>query len=116
MDKESAEKCEIDLAGMLERLGGQRALVDQVIQIFQEDAPELISEIEQGFNDHDSEQIKKSAHALKGLLSNFGDVDCGLEITQVELFAKSGDLALAAEHFERFKLRQSDLLRAISEI
>ena len=99
---------------MLERLGGRQALVAQVIQIFEEDSPALIAEVEKGFAQQDCETIHQSAHALKGLLSNFGDVECGLEISHVERCAKRDDLETAAKHFEHFKPAHQELLAALS--
>lgn len=116
MDEYPSANCTIDVDGMLSRLGGQRALVDQIFLIFKEDAPQLVEEVEQGLRVDDADQVKRSAHALKGLLANFGDVDCGFEITQVELFAKSGVLRLAAEHFERFKPKYAELLDSIDKV
>ncbi len=54
-----------------ERLDGDFELFKELVEIFLTDSDKLIKNIEDAINDKDSEKIRKSAHTLKGAVSNF---------------------------------------------
>ena len=61
------------LAGALARLGGDDALLRELIRLFQQDAEVLIRRIQQGIETHDAEATTRAAHNLRGLAANFDD-------------------------------------------
>ena len=60
----------------LKRLGNDKALFVEFVEIFRDDAPVLLDEIGAAVNTGAAEALQKSAHALKGLMSNFGAKAC----------------------------------------
>lgn len=116
METEPVDKEVLDFNELLSRVGGQQAIAAELMKILLEDAPDLIAEIDSGFAAENAEAVRNAAHSLKGLIFNFGNIESALELMQVELFAKSGDLKLSAKHFERFKPMHKRLLEAILRI
>jgi PAS domain S-box-containing protein len=55
---------------MLERLGGDQALFDDVVALFLEDCPVRLAAIKAAVEARDREEIRQTAHALKGAAGN----------------------------------------------
>jgi HPt (histidine-containing phosphotransfer) domain-containing protein len=62
----------LDVEGTLARLGGDRQLFSELAQMLLEDAPPLFDRLKDAVTARDAEQVRKHAHAIKGLL-----VGCG---------------------------------------
>jgi CheY-like chemotaxis protein len=60
----------IDRGTMLDRLGGDPELFNEVIQLFLEDCPVRLAAIKAAVDAKDREQIRLTAHALKGAAGN----------------------------------------------
>jgi two-component system, sensor histidine kinase and response regulator len=58
-------------AGLLERVGGDIALLSEVIVLFNEDGPRLVSEIRRAHAAGDCHAVYVGAHTLKGAAGNF---------------------------------------------
>jgi CheY-like chemotaxis protein len=61
-------------AAALERLGGDRALLSEVIQLFLEDCPLRIAAIRSAIDVRDADGLCSEAHALKGAAGNLSAV------------------------------------------
>ncbi|MEM7781901.1 MAG: response regulator [Planctomycetota bacterium] len=66
----------IELEASLQRLGNDRELFDEFVDIFLCDAPDIFEKLRSSIESGDSVQLEKSAHALKGLMLNFGAKSC----------------------------------------
>jgi HPt (histidine-containing phosphotransfer) domain-containing protein len=62
---------EWDDARSIERLGGQRALIEKLVSLFLRDAPKQIEQAMHGIEMHDYDASHVAAHSLKGTSSNF---------------------------------------------
>lgn len=62
----------VEYENSLRRLGGDVGLFIEFTKIFMDDSPQLMQEIKSAVAEFNYEQLEKSAHALKGLMSNFG--------------------------------------------
>ena len=69
----------------LQRLGGDKALFVEFIEIFMADSPKLINDINEAAKQSDCSRLEKSAHALKGLMSNFGAQTCCASALAIEI-------------------------------
>ena len=56
---------------MLERIGGDRGLFVELVDIFREDYPPLLEEIRQAIADNDADRLRLAAHTLRGAIGNF---------------------------------------------
>lgn len=55
----------------IQRLGGQRELIQKLVSLFLRDAPKQISQALQGIELHDYDFSHVAVHSLKGTSSNF---------------------------------------------
>ena len=83
-----------DLA--LSRLGGDRDLFDDVLEIYLEDAPELLDQAATSLDSGDLPSLQCASHTLKGLAANFGAAAAVAAAYAVELHAGSGQRDRAA--------------------
>ena len=61
----------INVKDLSERLDGDYDLFKELVDLFLEDTKGLLNKIEHAIKSNDPEQIRKSAHTLKGSVSNF---------------------------------------------
>jgi two-component system, sensor histidine kinase and response regulator len=62
----------VDIPGVMRRLGGDLALLKEFVQVFDEDAPQLLESLRTALACGDASTMERGAHSLKGLTSNFG--------------------------------------------
>jgi HPt (histidine-containing phosphotransfer) domain-containing protein len=55
---------------MLERLGGDDQLLDEVLNVFMEELPEMISDLRTAVSGQSADAIMRAAHSIKGALLN----------------------------------------------
>lgn len=84
---------QLDHDAAMQRLGGDKELFQEFISIFQEDIPGLFRQLEEAVGKGQPEQIQKTAHALKGLVSNFGAKECVDAALKLERAGKLNQLA-----------------------
>jgi HPt (histidine-containing phosphotransfer) domain-containing protein len=56
---------------LLSGCAGDAALLADMIQLFEEEAPELLARVEAAVRSSDAEQLRTAAHSLRGLVSSF---------------------------------------------
>lgn len=87
---ESPELVRLDEA--LGRLGGDLTLFREFACIYLEDSPAMIRDVLSAAESRDSGKLERSAHALKGLASNFGARPFVDLVRQIEQAGKSNEL------------------------
>lgn len=100
----------MDRIQALSRVGGDESLLTELSGLFLEEYPRLYQAIRGGIGAGNPPAVIGAAHQLKGLLAQFC-ADAGRELAwQVELAAKEGDLARAADAADRLSA-EWELLR-----
>jgi two-component system, sensor histidine kinase and response regulator len=56
----------------LSRVGGDEELLKEIAEIFLEDYPKVLAEIQAALASGDARRLEQSAHSLKGSAGNFG--------------------------------------------
>ena len=82
---------------------GDRDLFVSLLDLFNEEAPYLFSEIEAGLAGQDHDRLEKALHRLKGSFKNFYCPEGAGLVAQVEDEVKLGHLDVAGESFPRIK-------------
>jgi len=72
---------------------GDDSFLREIIQIFLDDSPARISEIEQGLASADTRLLTRAAHSLKGSSSNFGAARLQAVCEKIEKLGRTGSLA-----------------------
>lgn len=85
-----------DRAGLLDRLAGNEALVDEILSEFMKDVPRKLAALKEALDRHDAPSIQREAHTLKGASASVGAVALQGAAKQVEAAGRAGDLANAS--------------------
>ena len=85
----------VNLDTLLAGFGGNGKLVQEVVDVFVEDAPAMISRLRDAAGVHDSVQLAAAAHALKGAAGLFAEGRAYESARRLERLAKAGELSAA---------------------
>jgi PAS domain S-box-containing protein len=91
----------LDRVELLARVDGDRVLLVELVRLFVQERPELLSSIETALRDGDAQELARAAHKAKGAFANLSAplaLQCAVEL---ELLARQGELALATDVFLR---------------
>jgi CheY-like chemotaxis protein len=98
-DATARESALIDPAIVLRGCAGDAALLADMIQLFEEEAPELLARVEAAVRSSDAEQLRIAAHSLRGLVSSFSTTaaNAAQVLEQLGIEGRGGE---AAERYE----------------
>jgi PAS domain S-box-containing protein len=82
----------VEYDNSLQRLGGDKELFLEFIEIFMNDSPKILDELSTAVESGDSAAVEKTAHALKGLMSNFGAKLCCESALNFEIAGRQQNL------------------------
>ncbi len=85
---------------LLALMEGDRDLLQELIDVFLEDAPQRIEGVRRALADRDAEALYKAAHALKGSAGNFGAPKVVSRANRLEALSRENDLDAATAQFE----------------
>ncbi len=85
----------LDRTSILERLDGSQELLAELIQLFLEEAPQLIQSMRAALQQGDLQALGRNAHSMKGAASNFLAYGTSSAALRLEQDAKNGDLESA---------------------
>jgi len=88
-----------DLRAALELVGGDEQFLDEVIALFQQDAPRLLGEVREAVTQGDAGGLRQAAHALKGSAGYVAARPTVEAAQRLETIGARGDLAEAANAF-----------------
>lgn len=90
-------ECVFDEAGLLKRLGGNKALAQRLVQGFLEEVPSQLGRLRQQLAEQDATGARRQAHTLKGAAANLSAGALRAVAFQAEQAAMGGELARIAE-------------------
>jgi PAS domain S-box-containing protein len=95
---------EIDLKAALERLNGDRALFEELTQVFKGDCPRIVEGMRHAIVSHDAKKLEHFAHALKGSSATMGAVAVSRLAGEIEHLAHSENAENARARFKSLEL------------
>jgi HPt (histidine-containing phosphotransfer) domain-containing protein len=104
----------LDVRGALARLDGDDSLLVDLIGFFLEDSPKMVDDLKQATAAKDSQQLKMSAHALKGLVASCGGARAAAAAQRLENAAAGNDLSEVDSLLESL-LRELEQVRQEAE-
>jgi CheY-like chemotaxis protein len=87
----------LDREAALERAGGDAELLGELADLFLAECPKLMAEVHQAVRAGDASRLRRSAHALKGSVSNFGAAEATAAAQHLEQMGRRQDLSGAEE-------------------
>jgi two-component system sensor histidine kinase/response regulator len=106
----------IDRVSLLERVEGDRELLTEMIHLFQEDAPKLLTAMRDALQRGDMAVLERSAHSLKGAASNLSAKATAAAALQLEKDANSKDAESAKKSLAAVERAVEHLLPALAEL
>ncbi|MCG6926814.1 MAG: response regulator [Acidobacteria bacterium] len=106
----------IDETRLLERVGGDRKALCELIDLFLDDAPRLVALIRKSIEAKDAPGLQAAAHTLKGAVSNFAArkvTEAAARLQQMGESGKIGDAPAARDMLERELELLRDTLSAL---
>ena len=94
----------VDETRLLERVGGDRKALCELVELFLSDAPRLVALIRTSIEAKDAPGLQAAAHTLKGAVSNFaapGATEAAARLQQMGESGNLGDAGAAGDVLER---------------
>lgn len=99
----------------LQNLGGDQDLLQEIIRIYLDKAPQQISNIEKSIAEQDTNRLEQTAHALKGSVANFGAKTAQSLARQLEEMGRNKTMDEAPEKLAALKSALHDLEIELSQ-
>jgi CheY-like chemotaxis protein len=80
----------VDFDSLMERVENDTALLDEMLELYQETSPRLLSDIESGVQTGDANMVRHAAHSLKGALQNLSATAGARAAMNLEKMAATG--------------------------
>jgi len=93
----------IDETDLLARVGGDAALAGEVLQLFADDAPARLAELNDAFALADLTRLRRAAHAIKGAAGTVGALALAASARELEQAAANADTAALPGGVERVR-------------
>ena len=88
---------------LLARVEGDRELLLEIVGLFFDETPGLLSEIRESVARRDASALERAAHTLKGSVGNFGAKGAYDEALKLEIIGRGGDVTNAEEAYARLE-------------
>ncbi|HIG55388.1 MAG TPA: response regulator [Candidatus Latescibacteria bacterium] len=88
-----------DRAAVLDRCGGNEALLSELVVIFQQDLPGYLQQIKTAIEQNDNEALARAAHILKGPLGTLGFAAAGALALDLEAMGRTNNIGEASTCF-----------------
>jgi CheY-like chemotaxis protein len=105
----------VDFPRLLERVGGDRKALAQLVRIFRADSPKQAARIRKAIEERDAPALRSAAHAVKGAVSNFAAPAATEAALRLQRMGDTGHLAGAEGALDRLEREIGRALEALAE-
>ena len=113
LESSTTEPAVLNLEQILDRLGGDEKLLQEVIQIFIDEAPKHLDTLRSALSQGDAEAVERIAHSLKGELGYLGISEVSQKSRELEELGREHDLEQASRIFPSFEVEVSAIVAAM---
>jgi len=106
----------VDLPRLLERVGGDRKALAELVGIFRADSPKQVARIREAIGEKNASALRAAAHALKGAVSNFAAAAATEAALRLQKMGEAGQLAGAGAALERLEGEIEALLASLGTV
>jgi two-component system, sensor histidine kinase and response regulator len=110
-----AASIDLDVAGALKRVGGDRELLVRIIDFVVEDSPQFVNRMETALRSGEYAEVERAAHSLKGLVSNLHCKAVQDKAVEIESLAHVGDRAAIGKAIEVLSQLTQEMMLKINE-
>jgi two-component system sensor histidine kinase/response regulator len=111
-----AQESVLDRTELLERMGGDREILAEIVGLFLRGYPKQLAELNEAVARGDAVRIERAAHAFKGEVSNLASARATAAALRLELMGREGNLAGAKEGLADLERAVEQLKAALSAI
>lgn len=101
---------------LLERVDGDFELLEELLNVFVEEFPSQLKEVEEAILTNDSEKLRKSAHRLKGALGNLAAEEAYGTAIAMETYAINRNMTAAQNLYLEFRKQIAMVMDALKSI
>jgi two-component system, sensor histidine kinase and response regulator len=106
----------LDLVAALERVEGDRGLLEELLRLFAKECPNNVAEIRRAFEHEDAPLLERLAHTMKGSAASLGAKSVSEAARALEEQARSKSLDGAEAWIERLNAKLKELLGEIETL
>ncbi|MEJ2055084.1 MAG: Hpt domain-containing protein [Calditrichaceae bacterium] len=106
----------IDLDVALDRLGGDKEFLFELLDEMSEQMDSTLEQIEEAISSSDFEQIRSLAHGMKGASSNLGADRISAYFKELEQLGINQSIDGASDLIEKIKQTHSELLEYLKTV
>ena len=103
-----------NLEAALLRVERDEELLAELVQIYLEDSPDMLAQVGNALNDADPQALMRTAHALKGAISNFSEGGAFHAALTLEQMGSEGHLVGAEQTYSQLKSEMAHLSHALT--
>jgi CheY-like chemotaxis protein/HPt (histidine-containing phosphotransfer) domain-containing protein len=105
----------VDLPRLLERVGGDRKALAQLVRIFRADSPSQVARVRKAIRESDASALRSAAHAVKGAVANFAAPSAVDAAARLQRMGDTGHLAGAEGALDRLEREIGRVIEALAE-
>jgi signal transduction histidine kinase/CheY-like chemotaxis protein len=105
----------LDRSAILARVGNDRQLLKELVALFREELPGLLTRIREAVARRDAPALKAAAHTLKGAVSNFSTWPAFEAALRLETMGQTGDLTQAGAALAALEEAMARLVPALAQ-
>jgi two-component system, sensor histidine kinase and response regulator len=106
----------LDVARLLERVGGDRKALAGLVRIFRTDSPKQLARIKAAVQEKDAAALRAAAHLLKGAVSNFAAPPATEAALRLQKMGDAGRLEGAETALEHLEREIDSLLASLADV
>jgi two-component system, sensor histidine kinase and response regulator len=115
-EAEETEEAAFDRSTLLTRTDGDTDLIRTLVEVFDEERPKLLGDIEVALETNDTDALERAAHTLKGAVGVFGAEQARVKAESVEAAAREGSVEAGREQYPALKTLVLTLQTALAEL
>lgn len=104
-----------DLDDALERLGGDREILEDIFEVFSETYPDQLSELKKAIDDGDAPTVERAAHTLKGSVGVFSAIKSYETAFRLEIMGREGQLEETEAEYSTLEQEVKELDEALTK-
>ena len=90
--------------------------INELVQAYFEEAPQLLTKLQQALASQDSEQFRQAAHSIKSTSNSFGALDLGALALELEMMGRAVNLEGAPAKVEKLVKDYSAVKTRLEEL
>jgi HPt (histidine-containing phosphotransfer) domain-containing protein len=104
-----------DLARLLQELGGDEAVLERMVELYEETTPKFVQNLKQALSEGNCDAVRAAAHTLKGSAAQFWARPAEAAALALEKSAIAGDLGRTESQMAALEAALTELGRALRE-